>query len=284
MLPALPTPLPVAVRTSRARAARRRPYRPRSRAATAGGRAPGVPSLGLLLTEVPRAGLGLAALAASSPLLAVGPRGDGHPVLVLPGLLGADASTLVLRRYLAWLGYAVSGWRLGTNVGPTEKVVGGLRSRLDRLAASSGRRVSLVGWSLGGLYAHELARRSPGSVRQVVTLGSPVGNPRRGRSASQLFDRVAGIGPVPPLLTRPWSEAGSLRVPVTSVYTRGDGVVAWQACRVPPGRRRENVAVHASHLGLAHDPAVLRVVADRLALDEGAWRPFSPGLLRAFYP
>ena len=133
----------------------------------------GGPPLSLWLAELPRAGAELAAAGSLAPLLAVERRGDGHPVLVLPGLLGGDVSTLLLRRYLGWLGYSVSGWELGANVGPTEAVVSGLRDRLTELADASGRRVSLVGWSLGGLYAHELARRAPGSVRQVVTLGSP---------------------------------------------------------------------------------------------------------------
>jgi pimeloyl-ACP methyl ester carboxylesterase len=244
----------------------------------------GRPATGLLLAEAPRAALELAAAASVAPLLAVERGGDGHPVLVLPGLLGGDPSTLVLRRYLRWLGYAVSGWKLGANVGPTEAVVGGLRDRLDQMAQESGEKVTLVGWSLGGLYAHELARRAPGSTRQVVTLGSPVQQGRRrGRAASQLFDAVSSLHVAPAFVPRPWSEAGPLRVPVTAVYTRSDGVVPWRSCLVPAGKRRENVEVRGSHTGLAHNPTVLHLLADRLA--QPSWRPFAPGLLvRHLYP
>jgi dienelactone hydrolase len=250
-------------------------------------RAGGAPSVRLWAAEGPRAAFELAATAASAPLLAVERRGDGHPVLVLPGFLGGDPSTLVLRNSLRWLNYSVSGWRAGANLGPTEAVVNRLRARLAELAETSGRRVSIVGWSLGGLYAHELARRSPGSVRQVITLGSPVGLTRRGgaRTTSGWFDRVSHLHVAPSLVPRPWSEAGSLRVPVTSVYTRTDGVVPWRSCLVPAGRHRQNVEVHGSHHGLAHNPTVLHLLADRLAQPEHRWRPFRPGpLVGHLYP
>jgi pimeloyl-ACP methyl ester carboxylesterase len=244
------------------------------------------PSTRLLLAEAPRAAGELAALGAAAPALAVDRRGDGHPVLVLPGMLGGDLSTTSLRGYLKWLGYSVHGWELGTNVGPTEAVVSKLRARLGQLAESSGRRVSIVGWSLGGLYAHELARRSPGTVRQVITLGSPVRLARRdGSTTSQLFDRFSHLHVVPSVVPRPWTEAGTLRVPATAVYSRSDGIVAWRSCLLPPAKRRENVEVYGSHYGLAHNPTVLHVLADRLAQPERTWRPFSPSpLVRRLYP
>ena len=246
----------------------------------------GAPPVRLLVAEGPRAALELGALAAAAPVLAAGRRGDGHAVLVLPGLFGGDVSTLPLRRYLRWLGYTVSGWRSGANVGPTEAVVSGLRARLASLAASSGGRVSVIGWSLGGLYAHELARGAPGSVRQVVTLGSPVERAGRGgRAASQLFDRFSHLQVAPSLAARPWAEAGPLRVPATAVYSRSDGVVPWRSCLLPAGKRRENIEVYGSHYGMAHNPTVLHVVADRLARPAGAWRQFAPGpLVRHLYP
>ena len=253
---------------------------------------PQAPPLRLLATEAPRAALEMAALVATSPLLALGRRGDGHRVLVLPGLLGGDRSTLLLRRYLTYLGYTVSGWQLGANVGPTEAVVSGLRARLAKLADESGGPVSIVGWSLGGLYAHELARRAPASVRQVITMGSPVRLAGRGgragrasRTGSALFDRFSHLQVAPSLAARPWSESGALRVPATAIYTRSDGVVAWRSCLLPSARRRENVEVYGSHVGLAHNPAVLHLLADRLHRRAGVWRPFAPALaVRPFYP
>jgi pimeloyl-ACP methyl ester carboxylesterase len=244
------------------------------------------PPTRLLLSELPRATVELSAAFAVAPLLALEKRGDGHPVLVLPGLWGGDTSTLLLRRYLRWLGYSVTGWQLGANMGPTESVVRGLRDRVGQLADSSGRRVTLLGWSLGGLYAHELARKAPGSVRQVITLGSPIRLAKRGgRTASQVFDAMSHLHVAPALVARPWTEAGPLRVPATAVYTRSDGVVPWQSCLVHPGRRRESLEVHGSHSGLVSNPTVLHLLADRLAQPEDGWRPFAPGpLVRHLYP
>lgn len=244
------------------------------------------PLLTLMATEAPRAGLDFAALLGTWPLLATARRGDGHPVLVLPGLLAGDPATVLLRNCLGALGHNVSGWSLGTNRGPNAHVVEELRSRLERLHHDSGRRVSLVGWSLGGLYAQELARASPGSVRRLITLGSPVLR-RSGwtQYVSRIADRATYLPWAAALLPRPWAEPGSLRVPAMSVYTRADGIVAWSTCRYGVRPRRENVEVRGSHLGLAHNPAVLWLLADRLGQDERKWKPFRPPLhLRPFFP
>jgi pimeloyl-ACP methyl ester carboxylesterase len=244
------------------------------------------PSWALLATEAPRAGLDFAALLGIWPLLATARRGDGHPVLVLPGLLAGDPATVLLRKVLRALGHNVSGWSLGTNRGPNAHVVAELRSRLERLHHDSGRRVSLVGWSLGGLYAQELARASPGSVRRLITLGTPVLR-RSGwtQNVSRIVDQVTYLPRTAPLLPRLWAEPGSLRVPAMSVYTRADGMVAWATCRYAVRPRRENVEVRGSHLGLMHNPAVLWLLADRLGQDEAKWKPFRPPLpLVPFFP
>jgi pimeloyl-ACP methyl ester carboxylesterase len=235
------------------------------------------PSRASLLTEPPRAGLDLAALAATWPLLATARRGDGHPVLVLPGLMTGDPATLMLRTALRALGHNALGWSLGLNRGPTGRVVQTLRAQLEQLHRTSGRRVSLVGWSLGGLYAQELARAAPGSVRGLVTLGTPVVRSAPWvRTASGIVDGGARLLRGTAALPRPWAERGSLRVPVTSVYTRADGIVHWSSCRHQVRARRENVEVRGSHLGLACNPAVLWLLADRLGMAEGAWKPFRP--------
>ncbi len=131
------------------------------------------PSAGLLLTEPVRGLVDVAALLLATPQLTAAPRGDGHGVLVFPGLLAGDASTAPLRSFLRWLGYDVRGWDLGRNHGPTEAVLAGLPRALLDHAERSGRPVSLIGWSLGGVYAREMARSHPHHVRQVITLGSP---------------------------------------------------------------------------------------------------------------
>jgi pimeloyl-ACP methyl ester carboxylesterase len=212
----------------------------------------------LAATEPARTLVSAGAVAAAVPLLRWAPRGEPHPVLVLPGLLASDVSTRVLRVWLGRLGYPVVGWALGRNRGPTAEVVSELPLLVDRLAREHGTSVSIVGWSLGGIYARRLARRAPRQVRQVISLGSPValvpsGEPRRPSRGS---------------------PARPLPVPSTSVYSRWDGVVDWRACRQEVGPASENVAVRSSHLGMGHDPAVLWVVADRLAQPRHDWRPF----------
>jgi pimeloyl-ACP methyl ester carboxylesterase len=131
----------------------------------------GPPSRLLLALEV-RAIWELQAFFATYPLLRRAPRGDGHPVLVLPGLAASDVSTRPLRTLLKELGYAAHGWKQGTNNGPRDGVEAGMEARLTELAQRYQRKVSLIGWSLGGIFARELARRSPELVRQVITLGS----------------------------------------------------------------------------------------------------------------
>jgi len=245
-----------------------------------------LPSPARLVTEGPRAGLDFSALLATWPLLATARRGDGHPVLVLPGLLTGDPATFALRNALRLLGHNVSGWSLGTNRGGTGRVVRELRSRVAELHQTTGRRVSLVGWSLGGMYAQQLARATPGSIRGIITLGSPV---VRGagwlQAASRIVDRTPHLPAAAASLPRPWAEAGPLRVPATSVYSRADGIVPWSSCTYEDRPRRENIEVRGSHLGLAYNPAVLWLLADRLGMPESTWRPFQPPLaLRPFFP
>lgn len=202
------------------------------------------------LLEAPRALAEAVTLAPSLPALRLVPRGDGHPVLVLPGFLADDLSTRVLRRYLRDRGHAPHGWRLGVNLGVGEGVVRRLGARLVDLHREAGRKVSIVGWSLGGVIARELARAHARIVRQVISLGSPFGASRP-----------------PP-------------VPSTAIYSRSDGVVSWRTCREAPGESTDNIEVRGSHVGLGVNPLVLYAVADRLALREGAWRPFERAGLR----
>jgi pimeloyl-ACP methyl ester carboxylesterase len=243
------------------------------------------PSLPLYLTEASRATADYGLYLATLPLLRALPSGDGHPVLVLPGLMTDDTSTRPLRRTLRGLGYRAHGWQLGRNIGPTAAAVTGMRDRLDRLAHRYGRPVTLVGWSLGGIFARDLARRTPDSVRQVITLGSPfrMANTNQSR-AHRAFERYSHLH-VERLPLPLEGDRGPLPMPATSIWSRYDGIVHWQACRETPGARAENIAVQASHLGLGHHPAVLYAVADRLAQPEGSWAPFrAPLALRPLFP
>ena len=212
------------------------------------------------------------AFLATLPWLRTAPRGDGHPVLVLPGLLASDVSTLPMRTYLADRGYAVHGWELGRNAGPRDGVEEKMLERLKNLRQRHGRKVSLVGWSMGGNYARRLARISADDVRLVISMGSPfTGNPKAS-NVWRLFEMVSGRK-VDDAHRRSATQQ-PLPVPSTSIYSRSDGIVAWQNCVEQEGAQAENIEVEGSHSGLGHNPAALYAVADRLAQAEGEWRPF----------
>lgn len=253
-------------------------------AATGNGHA-GSPSLRLLLTEPARGLADLAMLPLAAPWLSFAPRGDGHGALVLPGLLASDSSTLLLRQFLRLLGYQVRGWSLGRNIGPTEDVLDGLPAVLSALASQTGGPVSVIGWSLGGIYARELGRRHAGQVRQVITLGSPFALTDSQQShADRAYERRARLHASARVPTR-----DEVRQPIpvssTAVYSRHDGIVSWQACIEPESDVHQNVEVRCAHLGFGVDPATLWLIADRLAVPAGQRREFRPpAALRALYP
>lgn len=234
----------------------------------------------LLMMAESRAFWETGASVAMWPWLNLAPAGDGHPVLVLPGLGASDSSTRLLRRYLAERGYDVHGWGQGRNFGPRSGVEDSMVRRLYKLSDEHGRRVSLVGWSLGGVYARLLASRHAERVRGVISLGSPLRGDVRATNAWRFYEMVSGrraggasdparrarVLPTPP-------------VPSTSIYSRTDGVVAWQCSLAEPGPQTENIEVLASHMGMGSHPAVLYAVADRLAQAEGQWKPFSGQLM-----
>ena len=231
------------------------------------------PGLGLLLAEA-RGIFELNASLLLSPLLMRAPRGDGHPVLLLPGFLASDLSMAPMRRYLRELGYDAHAWRMGRNLGGVARMRVALRDRLAQIHAATGRKVSIVGWSLGGVYARDLALQAPDMVRCVVTLGSPFANDVRATNATRLYEALSGeaADDNPELRA---AIAGDLPVPATSIYSRTDGIVNWRTCLLRPSDTAENIEVHlASHVGLGVNPAALWAVADRLAQPEGEFRQF----------
>ena len=246
---------------------------------------PAGPSAGLFLTEPVRGLADLAALPLAAPMLAAAPRGDGHGVLVLPGMLASDRSTAALRRFVRWLGYDTRGWDLGRNRGPTQAVLDGLPRALAAHADATGGPVSLIGWSLGGIYAREMARRDPGLVRRVITLGSPFAvhdRQHRAHGSYRRFRRMRAPGGWP---SSREERARPIDVQSTAVYSRRDGIVPWQACIEPETALHENVEVRCSHVGFGVDPATLWAIADRLAVPAGQRTPFRPPpLLRPLYP
>ncbi|MDX2168643.1 MAG: alpha/beta hydrolase [Deltaproteobacteria bacterium] len=200
-----------------------------------------------------------------APALARQPRGDGGPVLVLPGFGAGDGSTALLRAYLTWLGYDARGWGLGTNRGHVPKLVPRVVELVDAAQAATRRRVRLVGWSLGGVLAREAARERPTRVERVVTFGTPVvGGPKYTAAAERYRQRGYDLDAIEAAAAA--RDAVPLRVPVTAIYSRTDGVVAWQACIDPVNRGVEHIEVAGTHVGLGFNPDVFRLVAERLAL------------------
>jgi pimeloyl-ACP methyl ester carboxylesterase len=244
----------------------------------------GPPSRWLYLTEPARGMFGMNTATFALPWLARAPRGDGHAVLVLPGLLATDLTTQPMRGFLRALGYRPRGWRLGRNLGPTSFAIEGMRRTVEQLADTTGSSVSLVGWSLGGIYARELARETPDAVRRVITLGSPFAltNPAESR-ADRAYQRRSHLHslriPTRAQVARP------IPVPSTAVYSRRDGIVSWRSCIERPTDLHENIEVRCAHLGFGVDPATLWAVADRLAQPAGTHRPFEPpAWARWLYP
>jgi len=233
------------------------------------------PSLALLALEF-RAPWEFGSLLLSWPVLSRAPAGDGHTVIIFPGLSASDATTVPLRRYLDSLGYRTEGWSQGFNFGPRAGVLESAREQLVHAFNAGGRKkVSLIGWSLGGVYARELAKEFPDMVRGVITLGTPFSGPPRSTNAWRIYELTSGRSIERETENYKLPEAPP--VPTTSIYSRSDGIVAWQGSIQAPSRANpdtENVEVIASHVGLGLNPSAFWVVADRLAQAPGRWKPF----------
>ena len=232
------------------------------------------PSRALMFLEG-RAISELGAFLGALPLLSLAPRGDGHPVLVLPGLVASDTSTRPLRSFLKSRGYAVSGWRQGRNLGLRHGVQNAMVDLVQELNDTHGRKVSLVGWSLGGLYARQLAKMMPERVRSVITLGSPFASGPKATNAWRVYEMASGRSAEEEDHRFGGALSATPPVPTTAIFSRTDGICAWQGCmeqdqRRPPRASRSRAAIAAW--------AIIRrrsiAVADRLAQPEGEWAPF----------
>jgi pimeloyl-ACP methyl ester carboxylesterase len=245
---------------------------------------PRPPSPWLLMLEGGRAPWEYAATVAAMPWLSRLPRGDGHPVMVFPGLGASELSTRPLRGFLEQLGYAVHDWGLGRNR-PRPGMLHDCGRQVLQVAERHGRPVSLVGWSLGGVYARELAKQLQPQTRCVITLGSPFSGDTRATNANRAYELLGGRS-MPPDPARAERLKRAPNVPTTSIYSRSDGVVAWQCSLNDDLPHTENIEIHASHLGLGVNPLALYAVADRLRQDPARWQRFDaravPGwLMRA---
>lgn len=221
------------------------------------------------------------------PLLKQAPRGDGHAVLLIPGLMFGDGWMGLLRRYLCALNYDAQGWAQGRNLGPRPGVEATLLARFEQLQKRSGRKISLVGWSLGGAYARMLALRYPHKVRTVITLGTPITGGADATSARKMYEWVSGQKADDP---QQWLRfAPTPEVPTTAIYSRSDAIVAWRASLEQQLPQAENLRVRSSHLGLPLNPFVLYAVAQILARQAGTEKDevaafVAPKIWRWYYP
>lgn len=248
---------------------------------------PNAPSLLWSLLEAPRALAEAGSLLSARTMIRNLPAGDGHAVMTLPGFLASDRSMRTVRTYLRDWDYVAHRWDLGRNLGLsyTKDVERMLDDRLQKIYEASGGKVSLIGWSLGGMFARELARRNPEQVRSVITLGSPIGDPRF-TNAWRLFEIVSGINIDHEFIRH---RIEQLRepihdIPMTAIYSKSDAIVSSEIAMLPPGANVENIGVAASHLGMGYNPAVFYAIADRLRQQEGQWQPFEiNGFRKIFY-
>ena len=198
------------------------------------------------------------------------PKGDGHPVLVLPGFMANHYSTVRLRRFIRLMGYRVYDWKLGRNIGPVGQMEPAVLERIRYITLRNGRKPTLVGWSLGGVYARVIAHLAPETVRAIITLGSPVRFPHRS-TADTLYHRMRGDFQDPEYLQQ---LADPPPVPATAIHSRLDGIVNWQACMAQDSATSENIRVYGSHLGMGYNPTIYFLLADRLSQAEGDWQRF----------
>ncbi len=203
------------------------------------------------------------------------PKGDGHPVLVIPGFMASDFSAAPLRKFIGEQGYTPYAWDLGRNYGNISEL-NILLGRIEKLYAKHQTRVSLIGWSLGGVYARQLAKENPDLIRQVITLASPFADIERPNNATWLYKFINDRRPIAPsdqkwLLDLP----GPAPVPSTALYSKRDGVVPWEACMEQQlDEWHQNIEVTGGHLGMGYNPATWVVLADRLQLNKMNWKPF----------
>ena len=211
--------------------------------------------------------------------------GDGHPVMILPGFLATDASTVPLRNFVHECGYKVYGWGEGRNYA-NEEYISLLNEKIDFIYKKHNQAISLIGWSLGGIYARQLAKAKPNKIRQLITLGSPFKDVIKSNNAKWMYDllrRGEKNAAIDPELLNDIPLPAP--VPTTAIYSKEDGIVPWQLCMEQEETPiHQNIQVRGSHFGLGVNAAVMAIIADRLQYDERNWEPFqSDGILKEIF-
>lgn len=214
--------------------------------------------------------------------------GDGHPVMVMPGFMGSETSTKALRVYLQKLGYDVYDWGMGRNFGKIE-YLDLLLARLDEIYFQTGREVSLIGWSLGGVYARQVAKERPDKIRQLITMGSPFSGLTEPNNISWLYSVISG-GRKVKNINQAFLDSlpAPAAVPTTAIYSKSDGIVNWKMCmEAEETDIHQNIEVRGSHIGMGSNFSILRILDDRLQLEKYNWEPFQPkGIInrKVLYP
>ena len=239
------------------------------------------PPNALLMLLEGRAPMEYFSMLAAYPWLRTLPRGDGHPVMVFPGMAANDLTTWPLRGFLRSLGYVTQAWGQGINAGPRQGVLERCAADIRALADRTGEAVSLVGWSLGGIYAREMAKQHPDIARCVITLGTPFTGHPRATNVWRVYEWLTGTSVGDPALMDQIRRPPP--VPTTSIFSRSDGIVSWRCSLNEPGTLVENIEVPASHVGMGMNPLVLYAVADRLAQPSGRWQPFEASGARRWF-
>lgn len=236
-----------------------------------------------LLAMEYRAFLELGTFVMARPFIRLFPRGDGHAVLIVPGFVQDGIAVTPLAQALRRLGYNAQVWGQGRNLGFTRKALSSLREQAQKLAQESKGEVSVIGWSLGGIFARELAFEIPQSLRLVITLAAPFGRNPHASNMRWVYDlvtkhQVDEIDDEMILRIRK-----PLPVPSTAIYSRMDGVLAWETCvEEVLCDTNENIEVFGSHSGLGFNLQALWVIADRLAQPKGAWKRMAAAIPAAF--
>jgi Alpha/beta hydrolase family len=233
------------------------------------------PSIILLGTEPLRAAIEFVSHKMNRP--EVTSIGDGHPVVIFPGL-GTDGSAVApLRAHCEALGYTAFDWGQGFNTGPRGDVdqwLSELASNVSLSLQPFEQRATLIGWSLGGLYAREVGKILKDQVQQVITIATPFNATSDVTNVGWLYRLLGGNSATfEPALSKRLKEAPS--VPTTSIYSRSDGVVAWETCiHDKTSKHVQDIEIESSHIGMGWNNATLQIIADRLAQKRGAWRPY----------
>jgi pimeloyl-ACP methyl ester carboxylesterase len=212
-----------------------------------------------------RAGVEATSLMLQLPLLRLqAKRGQGQPVLVLPGFMTDDTSTIVLRTFLSSIGYKTQGWGLGINNGRMMDLLPPVYEKIKQIKADTNQKVILVGWSRGGIISREIARDYPQDIDRVITIGSPGMGGIEVSSIGDWVRKETGLTPVMMKTLLRQRQSTPITVPIRSIYSRLDGVVAWQACLDHESPDVEHFEIHGTHIGMGTNAEVFRLLTKLL--------------------